>query len=72
MLTKILCMTGQNESILGGISCGILFFIATSLQQIGILYTSVGKAGFITALYIVIVPILGIFFETKSKFKNLD
>lgn len=58
-----------KESILGGISCGILFFIATSLQQIGILYTSVGKAGFITALYIVIVPILGIFLKRKVNLK---
>ena len=41
-----------KESILGGISCGILFFIATSLQQIGILYTSVGKAGFINRTFI--------------------
>ena len=58
-----------KESILGGISCGILFFIATSLQQIGILYTSVGKAGFITACYIVIVPIIGLFLGKKcSKF----
>ena len=56
-----------KESILGGISCGILFFIATSLQQIGILYTSVGKAGFITAMYIVLVPIFGIFLGKKVR-----
>ena len=35
------------------------------LQQVGIQYTTVGKAGFITALYIVIVPILGLFFRKK-------
>lgn len=54
-----------KDVLIGGISCGILLFIATSFQQIGILYTSVGKAGFLTALYIVLVPILGIFFKRK-------
>lgn len=44
-----------------GICCGILLTISTSLQQIGLVYTSAGKAGFITALYILIVPILGLF-----------
>lgn len=40
--------------------------LASGLQQVGIQYTTVGKAGFITALYIVIVPILGLFFLEKS------
>ena len=39
------------------------------MQQIGIVYTSVGKAGFITALYIVIVPILGIFLKRRCGWK---
>lgn len=51
--------------ILGGISCGICFFLASNFQQLGIQYTSVGKAGFITACYIVIVPILGLFMKKK-------
>ena len=51
--------------ILGGISCGICFFLASNFQQLGIMYTSVGKAGFITACYIVIVPILGLFMKKK-------
>lgn len=51
--------------ILGGISCGICFFLASNFQQLGIQYTSVGKAGFITACYIVIVPILGLFIKKK-------
>lgn len=38
----------------GGILCGIALFVASTLQQIGIQYTTVGKAGFITALYIVL------------------
>jgi len=44
-----------------GLLCGILLFTAVNLQQIAILHTSVGKSGFLTALYIVIVPVIGIF-----------
>lgn len=51
--------------ILGGISCGICLCLASNFQQVGIQYTSVGKAGFITACYIVIVPILGLFMKKK-------
>lgn len=40
---------------------GVLLFIAASFQQVGMLYTSVGHAGFLTALYLLIIPILGIF-----------
>ncbi len=56
----------QKNLIAGGISCGIILFIASSLQQFGIQYTSVGKAGFITAMYIVLVPIFGIFLGQKT------
>ena len=49
----------------GGICCGILLCFASNFQQFGIKYTSVGKAGFITACYIVIVPIIGIFLKKK-------
>lgn len=49
----------------GGISCGIILCLATCMQQIGIMYTSVGKAGFITAFYIIIVPILGLFLKRR-------
>ena len=52
--------------VTGGICCGIALFAGSSLQQIGISYTTVGKAGFITALYIVIVPVLGIFLKKKA------
>lgn len=51
--------------IIGGISCGIVLCIASNLQQHGIKYTTVGKAGFITALYIVLVPVLGLFLHKK-------
>ncbi len=49
----------------GGVACGLALAVASSLQQFGILYTTVGKAGFITALYIIIVPILGLFFKRR-------
>lgn len=57
---------GKKTLLAGGISCGVLLFVASNLQQIGIQYTTVGKAGFITAMYIVLVPILGIFFRKKA------
>lgn len=60
----------SRESIKGGICCGLIMFIASSFQQFGIKYTTAGKAGFITALYIVIVPILGIFFGRKTSLKT--
>ena len=50
---------------MGGICCGFFLAVASSFQQFGIMHTTVGKAGFITALYIVIVPILGIFMKKK-------
>ncbi|MCB6993811.1 DMT family transporter [bacterium 210820-DFI.6.37] len=57
----------RKTLLLGGLSCGIVLFIASSLQQIGVVYTTAGKAGFITALYIVLVPILGIFIGKKIR-----
>ena len=57
----------RKTLILGGIFCGVVLFVAGSLQQIGILYTTAGKAGFITALYIVLVPILGLFIGRKVR-----
>ena len=56
---------GGKTLILGGVCCGLALGVASCLQQLGIQYTTVGKAGFITALYIVIVPILGLFFRKK-------
>lgn len=56
----------NNDLLFGGLSCGIILFLASSLQQFGIQYTSVGKAGFITAMYIVLVPVFGIFLHRKT------
>jgi len=49
----------------GGISCGLVLTAASMFQQYGVMYTSVGKAGFLTAVYIVLVPILGLFLKKK-------
>ena len=54
-----------KTTIIGGILCGIAFTMASTLQQYGVAYTTVGKAGFITTLYIIFVPILGIFIKKK-------
>lgn len=49
----------------GGVLCGLALGVASSLQQIGIQFTTVGKAGFLTALYIVIVPLLGLLLKKR-------
>lgn len=54
-----------RDLLTGGVLCGTLLCLASNFQQVGILYTSVGKAGFITACYIIIVPVLGIFLNRK-------
>lgn len=55
----------RKTLITGGICCGILLCAASNFQQFGIKYTTVGKAGFITACYIILVPIFGIFLKKK-------
>lgn len=55
-----------NKSIvIGGVLCGLVLAIASNAQQYGLLYASAGKAGFITAMYIVIVPLLGLLMKHK-------
>lgn len=49
----------------GGILAGSVLFVAASLQQIGLVYTTAGKAGFITGLYVSIVPLLGLFLRQR-------
>ena len=53
--------------LLGGITCGILLCAATTLQTAGMVYTSPGKSGFITALYMVLIPIINLFFGKKPR-----
>lgn len=54
---KDLIPADRKTLIVGGICCGAALAVGSSLQQIGLIYTPAGKAGFITALYILIVPI---------------
>lgn len=56
---------GNKTLLAGGVSCGVLLCIASNLQQFGLKQTTVGKTGFITTMYIVLVPILGIFLKKK-------
>lgn len=56
----------RRDLILGGICCGTALTVAANLQQKGLETTTSGKAGFITALYIVIVPIVGIFLKKRA------
>lgn len=49
-----------------GALCGLILFCACTFQQIGLLYTTAGKSGFITALYIILVPVVGIFLGRKA------
>lgn len=53
----------------GGIACGVILCIASNLQQFGIMEASVGKSGFFTALYIVMIPVIGIFIGKRPGIK---
>ena len=55
----------RKTLVIGGVCCGVALCLASNFQQFGIQYTTVGKAGFITACYIIIVPILGLFLKKK-------
>lgn len=52
--------------ILGGVIIGVVLFLAMSTQQVGMVTTTAAKSGFITTMYIVIVPIMGIFYGRKA------
>jgi drug/metabolite transporter (DMT)-like permease len=52
----------------GGFLAGTVLFTAISLQQVGLVYTTAGKAGFITSLYVIIVPLLALFWKQPSNF----
>ena len=55
-----------KEVLFGGFLAGVVLFAAISLQQIGLVYTTAGKAGFITSLYVVIVPIMALFWKQAT------
>jgi len=56
----------RSQALWGGGLAGLVLFSGASLQQVGLIYTTAGKAGFITGLYVIIVPILGLFWGFKS------
>ena len=57
----------KKSTIIGGICCGCFLSLASILQQMGLVYTTAGKAGFITAMYMLLVPIIGfVFFKKKN------
>ncbi len=52
--------SGKRSRLIGGILAGLVLFAAATLQQTGIIFTTAGKTGFITSLYVVLVPLLGL------------
>ena len=63
---EIKAIFSDKKLLLGGFLCGIALCVASNLQQIGIKYVSfIGKSGFLTALYIILVPIAGLFFHKR-------
>ncbi|MEQ2400408.1 DMT family transporter [Peptoniphilus hominis (ex Hitch et al. 2025)] len=55
----------MKRTIRGGILCGLVFTFGINFQQFGLVYTTAGKASFLTALYIVFIPIIGLFYGKK-------
>ena len=56
----------RRNTLLGGLCCGVFLAAASIFQQMGLVYTSAGKAGFITAMYILLVPVIGFVFLKKK------
>lgn len=63
----LMTAASRKSLLAGGLACGAMMFIASTLQQAGMVYTTSGKAGFITAMYIIIVPTLGLFLGKKLR-----
>lgn len=59
----------KRHHLKAGFFCGVFLCAASMFQQTGIAYTSVGKAGFLTALYVIFVPLLGLFIGRKTSLK---
>lgn len=71
LLERMQGMAYRKTFIKGSLSAGLLLFLGANLQQMGIRYTSAGHAGFITGLYVVFVPLVGIFFGYKINLRIL-
>ena len=61
---------GRKVLFKGGIAAGVVIFFAANLQQVGLVYTNAGKTAFITALYILLVPIIGMFLKHRTNINN--
>jgi len=59
------CMGGK-KFWLGGFAAGLFLFMGSATQQVGLLWTTAGNAGFITGLYVVLVPLIGLFFAQRT------
>ena len=59
----------DRKLICGGIACGFCLAGGEIIQQFGLLYTSAGKAGFLTALYVIMIPLIGVFVNQRSDWK---
>ena len=58
---------GSTKALMfGGLAAGLLLFVGATFQQVGLQYTTAGKAGFITGMYIFFVPLIGLFFRMKT------
>jgi len=57
---------GWRPVLVGGLLAGLLLFAGASLQQVGLVHTTAGKAGFITGSYVVIVPLLGLLWGQRT------
>ena len=59
-------ITERKNLVVGGIWCGVVLSFASTTQQYGLIYSSAGKAGFLTALYVIMIPVIGVFIRKKS------
>lgn len=66
-MRRYVSASSRRTLLLGGACCGVLMFTGSYMQQTGIAYTTAGKAGFLTAMYVVLVPVLGIFLKKKPR-----
>jgi drug/metabolite transporter (DMT)-like permease len=64
---KLPTCVGYKSILLPILAVGLLLFIGASLQQVGVVYTTAGKAGFITGLYVIFVPLLGLFWRQRTE-----
>ena len=60
----------SGQTLAGGLVCGLFLCASSNFQQCGMVYTTVGKSGFITALYVVFVPVLGVFLKKRTSWRT--